>query len=234
MRFQFKFTWIPFVAMLIVVVSGIALGRWQTGRAEQKLAVQSMMEARQHQTPIALNGLMHDIAPYTRVTATGRFDAAGPIYLDNRPYQGQAGFYVVMPFTFANSDQTVMVLRGWLPRDPAERTRIAPYLTPEGDVQIEGVIKSDAGQVMALGEPESPIAGAIVQNLTLSRIADERHLSLMPYVFMQTQGDKDGLIRDWPAPEMGADKHRGYALQWYALALTAFIFYIVTGFKRAK
>ena len=29
----------------------------------------------------------------------------------------------------------------------------------------------------------------------------------------------DGLVREWPDPGSGVDKHLGYAFQWYALAV---------------
>jgi cytochrome oxidase assembly protein ShyY1 len=41
-------------------------------------------------------------------------------------------------------------------------------------------------------------------------------------------------MRDWPVPSSGIDTHRGYAFQWYALAAAAFLFFIVTGFRRAS
>jgi cytochrome oxidase assembly protein ShyY1 len=44
----------------------------------------------------------------------------------------------------------------------------------------------------------------------------------------------DGLVRDWPAPSLGIERHRGYAVQWYALALMAVIFFVVTGLRRGK
>lgn len=46
--------------------------------------------------------------------------------------------------------------------------------------------------------------------------------------------DDTAMVRDWPAPALGVDKHRGYAFQWYALALMAFLFFVVTGFKGNK
>jgi cytochrome oxidase assembly protein ShyY1 len=33
----------------------------------------------------------------------------------------------------------------------------------------------------------------------------------------------DGLARDWVAPGAGADKHRAYAFQWFAMAGAALI-----------
>jgi cytochrome oxidase assembly protein ShyY1 len=40
--------------------------------------------------------------------------------------------------------------------------------------------------------------------------------------------------RDWQPTTMGPDKHRGYAVQWFALAATAFIAWLVLGSIRAK
>jgi cytochrome oxidase assembly protein ShyY1 len=45
---------------------------------------------------------------------------------------------------------------------------------------------------------------------------------------------EDGLIRDWPNPAVGVEKHKAYAFQWYALSLMAFIFFIVTGYRSGK
>ena len=44
----------------------------------------------------------------------------------------------------------------------------------------------------------------------------------------------DSMARDWPPPEAGIDKHRGYAFQWYALAALALLFYVMTGFRRGS
>lgn len=44
---------------------------------------------------------------------------------------------------------------------------------------------------------------------------------LARWVVQQTSSAADGLVRDWPAPSAGVDRHRGYAVQWYALAALA-------------
>ncbi|HWR87335.1 MAG TPA: hypothetical protein VN277_02820, partial [Acidiferrobacterales bacterium] len=47
-------------------------------------------------------------------------------------------------------------------------------------------------------------------------------LDLQPVLVQQTSVADDALVREWERPDLGIDKHRGYALQWYALAaLTA-------------
>jgi cytochrome oxidase assembly protein ShyY1 len=42
----------------------------------------------------------------------------------------------------------------------------------------------------------------------------------------------DGLLREWPRPDTGVEKHEAYALQWYALAGLAVVLFIVLSFRR--
>ena len=48
----------------------------------------------------------------------------------------------------------------------------------------------------------------------------------------QTSALDDGLVRDWPAPDLGIHKHYGYAFQWFALAATLLVFYLVTHVRK--
>lgn len=38
--------------------------------------------------------------------------------------------------------------------------------------------------------------------------------------------------RIWHDPVMGPEKHRGYAVQWFAMASAALLFFLITGFRR--
>lgn len=231
MRIAFRFKLVPFIATVVLVVLGIALGQWQTRRAEEKLALQAKLAAATAQAPLPLDGAAVTLAQaqWRRVTVRGTFVADWPVYLDNRPHGGQAGFYVLMPLRIEGSKRHVLVLRGWLPVDPAQRQHVLPYATPTGTVTLEGIARRDAGHVLQLGTAVPPAAGAIVQNADVAQVASASGLALLPFVVQQTSSTTDSLVRDWPAPELGVDKHRGYAFQWYALALTAFLFFVITG-----
>ncbi|HEX8604709.1 MAG TPA: SURF1 family protein [Pseudoduganella sp.] len=237
MRIAFRFKTVPFVATLLLVVLGIALGRWQDRRAEEKIAVATELAGGSAAAPLVLgkDPLAPETAQFRRVKATGTF-VDWPVYLDNRPHDGRAGFYVLMPLRIEGTAMHVLVARGWLPRDAADRQRIAPYPTPQGPVTIEGVAKPNAGHVMQLGEAPALAAGAIVQNADVAQVAAATGLQLQPFVLEQTSADgSEGvLLRSWPKPDLGVDKHRGYAFQWYALALTAFLFFIISGFRSGR
>ncbi len=235
MRMPFRFRWIPFMAALLVMVIGVMLGNWQTRRAAEKIAIENAIVARAHQAVLDLNKPYSttDIE-YRRVSAEGSFIADWPVYLDNRPYQGKAGFTLLMPLQLSNSDSVVLVARGWFPRDAAERTKLPAIPVPAAPIRIEGIVRRSAGHVMQLGQAATILPGAIVQNLEPAEFAHVSRLPLQNFIIEQSSDTSDGLVRDWPRPSGGVDKHRGYAFQWYALAATALVFFLVTGFRRAR
>jgi cytochrome oxidase assembly protein ShyY1 len=240
MPIRFRIRWIPLLATVIVAAIGVSLGQWQTRRGDEKEAIQAKMAARQSAPAMTLeNAAGIDVAEaeFRHVKLRGRFVPGWTTYLENRPYNGTPGFYVLMPFKIAGAGTTesvVLIERGWAPRDANDRTRVPVVPTPADEVEIEGVIRSDAGHLLQLGAAEALRPGAIMQNLDVAAYARASQLSLAPYVVEQSGDLKDGLVRDWPAPSLGIERHRGYAVQWYALALMAVIFFVVTGFRSGK
>ena len=234
MRFRFRL--IPFIATVLLVALGIALGQWQDRRAAEKTERAELLAAQGSLAPLVLGAprLKPSAVEYRRVVATGTWVPEWATYLDNRPHDGRAGLYVLMPLRLSGTRTHVLVARGWLPRDPVQRDRIAPYATPEGEVTVGGVAVSSMGNVMQLGEPASIKPGAILQNLDTAAFSMASGLPVHPF-FLQQEGEApDKLVRDWPAPSLGVDKHKGYAFQWYALAVMALLFFVITGFRSGK
>jgi cytochrome oxidase assembly protein ShyY1 len=230
----FRFRWVPFVAAATVIAVGVSLGHWQTQRAAEKVVIGAKMSARQSAPPVALDAgeASDDFLEYRRAIVHGEFVRDWAIYLDNRPYRGVAGFYMLMPLKVAGSSRYVLVVRGWLPRDPVDRTRLQNTPTPEGIVEIEGLLVRNPGQLMQLGSPQVPQPDAILQNIDVAAFTAASKLPMQSLMLEQLNDTHDGLVRDWPRPGFGIDRHRGYAFQWYALAATAFVFFLVTGFRR--
>jgi len=238
MPIRFRIRWIPLLATVIVAAIGVSLGQWQTRRGDEKQAIQAKMAARQSAPAMTLeNAAGIDVAgaEFRHIKLRGRFVPTWVTYLENRPYNGVPGFYVLMPFKITGSaESAILIERGWAPRDANDRTRVPVVPTPADEIEIEGVIRSDAGHLLQLGAAEAPRPGAIMQNLDIADYARASQLPLAPFVVEQSGEIKDGLVRDWPAPSLGIDRHRGYAVQWYALALMAVIFFVVTGFRSGK
>jgi len=233
MALKFRLRWIPFLAAIAVAAAGIALGNWQTRRAQEKEAIEALMNARAALPPLTLAGNAPPLAEieYRHVFLKGSFVPGWNVFLDNRPYEGVAGFHVLAPFRLEQGP-TVLVMRGWAPRDPADRMHVPEIGTPEGFLRIEGIVRAHVGRTMQLGEPEPLHPGAVVQNAEVAQFARTGGWDMLPFVVEQTSDTGDELVRDWPLPSAGVDRHRGYAFQWYGLAAAALIFFFVTGFSR--
>lgn len=236
MPIKFRTSWVPFIAVLVVMAIGISAGNWQMRRAHEKEAIERRMNERATAPALSLtaDALSPQEVEYRKIIVRGEFLPQWTVYLNNRPLNGIAGFYVVMPMRIANSDMHILVLRGWAPRDPVDIGRLPVFTTPDGLVEIEGIARQRAGQLLQLGEMPPLQAGAIVQNVDVEAYAQASGLKFQPIVMEQTSDTGDVLLRDWPEPSAGIDKHLGYAFQWYGLAATALIFYLVTGFRRAS
>lgn len=238
MRLRFHFRTVPFLATLVLVVLGIVLGNWQTRRAAEKTVLQTKLEQGMAAPPLALDGSAVDPTSmeFHRVIVTGEFVPNWPVFLDNRPQEGRSGFVLLMPFKIAGSGKAVLVARGWLPRNTAEHDKLPSYTTPAGQVTLEGRAVRQLARVMQLGTPAPLAPNEIVQNTDPADVARASGLDLLPLVVEQTGPGSpgDGLTRNWPMPSLDIDRHKGYAVQWYALAAMAFLFFVITGFRRGR
>lgn len=234
MPIRFRFRAIPFVAAGIAVAIGLSAGQWQMRRAAAKEAIEAKLAARSAAAPLALHAAPVDVdkVEYRRVSVSGEFVGAWSVYLDNRPNNGAAGLYLLMPLKIEGTDRYVLVARGWIPRDRTDRAKLPSVVTPSGTVHIEGIARRNPGHLMQLGTAEPVRPQAILQNLEIAEFAAASKLALQPILIEQTNDVQDGLTRNWPRPSNGIEKHYGYAVQWYGLALTALLFFVVTGCRR--
>lgn len=238
------------IVVLGAAAAGMALtarlGWWQLDRAAQKSALQAALDERRALPPLLPDALARTeddaLAQHHRAAVLqGHWLPETTVYLDNRPMNGRAGFFVLTPLRL-DDGSAVLVQRGWLPRDPADRTRVQAPPTPTATVQVPGRIAPGPSRLYEFASGET---GPIRQNLDLSVHARETGLSLRPWTLLQTapetvaaDGDAGAarsdeaseeaspqapaepgptLLRDWPAPATGLAKHHGYAAQWFAL-----------------
>lgn len=204
---RFRPPWWAFLLATIGCAGGIALGHWQAGRAAEKRAA-----AREAKAPVELKG---------------RFLPAHTMFLANRIHEGRPGFHVLQPFR-TESGGAVLVLRGWTPVGPDGRP--PPVRTPDGAVSIEGTRLPRLAR--ALEPPGAAHEGPLRQNVTVDEFAAWAGVALAPYVLQQRGGAEDGLRRDWPPADAGAEKNDSYSLQWYSLALLSVILLLVLNVRR--
>lgn len=210
--------WLITLAAVLLAGASFSLGQWQLRRAAQKESLQSAIDSRSNLPAVdaralaaapSANDLLH-----RQASLTGRWSAAHTIFLDNRPMGGKSGFMVVTPLLLDGSAQAVLVQRGWVQRDFTDRTRLPNISTPVGPVTVHGRI---APAPSRLYQFEGDERGRIRQNLDIPAFRTETALPLLDVSLLQTGATSEGLLRDWAAPNLGVDKHHGYAFQWFAL-----------------
>src|SRR5207245_11512055 len=76
---------------------------------------------------------------YRPVRLRGQWLAERTVFLDIRQMNGRPGFFVVTPLRLADGG-AVLVQRGWVPRDLAQRTRLPAIDTPAGERELQGRI----------------------------------------------------------------------------------------------
>jgi surfeit locus 1 family protein len=224
---------VPSIASALVIVLAFYLGAWQNRRGDEKLLLKTQIEAAQQLPPISavqVNALTHE---KRRVSLSGTWLHEQTIFIDNRTHKGKAGFHVLTPLKIRTG--TVLVLRGWIERDIADRNRIPVLPNPTELFQITGLTQSDLLQSYSLGRVVTPgKTDRIWQTASRAAFSDWSGIVLNDYVLRQTeqgrnwQGQEvpDGLVRDWAAFNVDVDKHRGYALQWYSLAALSALLWV--------
>jgi len=223
----------------LVTVASIALfvsaGNWQRARLAQKLALAGELERARATAPVPLPQGVDDWGAwrYRVVDLAGRFDPGAQMLLDNRVESGRVGYHVLTPLTLADG-RTVLVNRGFAPAG-ARRTDLPVVPPPTGSVAVQGRVVVPGARYFELGKP-APAGRAeerqVWQVIDLPRMATAIGRPLLPVVVEQTSAGDDGLVRRWPSPDTGSDKHRIYMVQWYTFAVLAAGLYIGFGLRR--
>ncbi len=223
----------PTLAALFFFVLTLWLGNWQSGRAETKRALQTRYDVAMREAPIHVGSTLldRDSVLYRKLEVQGVFDAAHTIFLDNRVYKGVAGYHVLTPLIIEGGSLSILVNRGWVAVGPSRKQLPEPP-TPSGKVRLEGMAIDPHSRYLEL--VQATPQGRVWQNLDFSRYAATTRLALQPVLLLQTSPLADGLQRDWPRPDTGVSMHVSYAIQWYSLATTLAVLWLLLNVKRHR
>lgn len=235
LRYRFE----PRLVTTLAAAAGIALtltlANWQLDRAQEKKARAAQLAALAKDPPVTVTSdewRLQDVE-WRRVTVRGRFEPRYGVFIDNRIRRGVAGYHVVMPLELAGNSgggaRYVLVNRGWI-AGTGNRAKLPEVRTPTGTVEITGLAVTPSRRFLELSTQVAE--GNVWQNLTLERYRQAVRIAIQPVVLQQESPLDDGLAREWDPPDLGIDRHYGYAFQWLALALTIAVFYLVTHVRR--
>lgn len=228
---QFAPTLWPTLAALFFFVLTASLGNWQSDRAAYKRDLQARFDVAERESPIHVgtDPLDRDSVLYRKLEVEGVFDDVHTILIDNRVLNGVAGYHVLTPLRIQGGERAILVNRGWVPVG-ASRDNVPSPPVPGGVVKLVGTAIDPHSRFVELAE--IPPQGRVWQNLDFRQYAAITGVRLQPVLLQQTSPVEDGLVRAWPRPDTGVDTHVGYAFQWYSLATTLVVLWVVMNIGR--
>ena len=209
----------------------LLLGNWQLDRAGEKQALFDDFGAAG--APVALeadSGGVDALRRYAAVVAEGRYLGGRQFLLDNWVEDGQAGYRVLTPLLL-DEGVAVLVDRGWIVRDFS--TTAAP------PIEVDGSSRRVTGKLDRLPRPgielETTLAPGwpkVVQFPSRDELEEALGLRLVPGLLLLDADQPDGFRREWRPSDFGPERHIGYAVQWFALAVTLVILYLVWSYRK--
>jgi surfeit locus 1 family protein len=227
--FSFHPRAIPTLAAIAMIALTASLGRWQLGRAGEKVAIQSLLEARMSEQPVVVTGALDaEAMRYRRATASGEYWAGGQVFLDNQQDLGRAGYHVLTPLALAPGGPYLLVNRGWVARG-AQYPKPPAVDLPHGRVEVAGLLVPPVKRFLELSG--DVIDGSVWQNLKLDQWRNRTGKDVLALVLV-SDSPAAGLVKVAERPAENIDMHRGYAFQWFALATAVLVLWVVLNVKR--
>lgn len=236
-RFVFKPTLIPSLLTVLVMAILLALGFWQLERARQKALIQEDFKVHAALPAVPLTGvdLTNAATRFRKVVAQGRYDTRHQILLDNQVQNGRPGFHVLTPLQAPEMAQAILVNRGWVPLQ-GSRQNLPDITVNKIDVVINGRIGQPANPGLRLSAPtiEELDWPRVVQYVDYPQLTAELGYPLAPAIILLDSQVEDGYRREWQpqVTRFGPERHRGYAMQWFSLAVTLMVIYLVVNTHR--
>jgi surfeit locus 1 family protein len=225
----------------------VYLGFWQLGRAEQKKQLISIYQLNQQQIPVDWTELSfhsQDLNNPTlrmkRFHINGQFVPNIQILVDNKTQHGQVGFQVYAVFKPKDSEQSILVDRGFIPLNGKSRNNFqSPNLhsisTNITMHKITGTITIPSIGIQL--NPEASIERLDTKQILIQQIHFEtlsQYLNLPLAKFVFKLDPESPFILNFIPINFGLSvmKHVGYALQWFAMGIALLIYYFAINIIR--
>lgn len=225
----------PYFATIIVIVAVFtlcSLGYWQMMRAQEKQQRLDSIARKEIQHSLSLPDLKQmqgDIRDLP-FSIKGKIRANEYFLIDNKIHNGTPGYEVYVPV--ATADGIVLVNFGWVSAGKY-RSELPSIKLPGGEVQLFGMSAVPSNNPMITETASAQDAWPVVlQQFDFDLIAEKMSQSILPVTMLLDEADPAGFVRDWQPVVMLPEKHYGYAIQWFGLAIACLVIYLLALRKR--
>jgi surfeit locus 1 family protein len=237
-RYSIKFEKIPTLVFLCLLPLLLSLGVWQTHRATEKREFLQQQAHSQVTDTLPLSTAIEDDTDklrYRKLAATGHYDTQHQFLIDNQISDGKAGYFVLTPFILRGENKGVLVNRGWIALN-ADRNQLPDVSLIAEPSTVSGRANNfpSVGIKLAGAEIPSDTNPSVVQIVDSDVLAKKLGYPLFTFQLELNKESPNGFKREWQTTTlMPPEQHTAYAIQWFALALTLTVLFIVYSFKKS-
>lgn len=209
----------------------LRLGFWQLERAAEKKQLLQAMTSLEQQEAITWSSGQPLPKQYQPIRVQGHF-LPMIFLLDNQHQDHRFGYDVLSPLQLADK-RVVLVDRGWIPGDRA-RLHFPTIYTPSELVQLQGYAYFPSKNNWILG-PEWEEKGQnlmVIERINAKLIRQILQKSVYPFIIRLGKKEPNGFLRHWAVVSMPPERHLGYALQWFVMALVVLVLFLALSLKK--
>lgn len=250
LNYCFSPTWISVCVTLLIFPLLVNFGIWQLQRAHEKKLLQSSYQARALEAPVLLQPSQLTSKQdwqYRSVKLQGYYDNAHSFLLDNKFFHHQVGYEVITPLIISNvgwafaatpnkrapEDVAVLIDRGWIPA--GNRATLPSVASVTEKLSLIGTVYVPSkNNFIAASNDQNKNWPRRIEQLDFNFIATETGYKAFPFVVWLAVDQSTGFKREWQPITTKISTHYGYAFQWFALAFTLIIIFIVVNTKKVK
>ena len=225
---------IPASLIIATLVLLISLGFWQLDRADEKRAIEDQIaSANSGDVEFVTSVEFLKDKEYYHVRLQGSYIGDKQFIYDNQIVDQISGYYVLTPFVLRGASKAILINRGFIPwsgrRDKLANVDIGEKLT-EVKVQISIPVKRMELEVSeTIGD--FPV---LIQALDLDEMSTIAALDFVSVVGLLSPESENGFVRQWEPYTGSIERHIGYAIQWFLMALVLAFIGIRLALKQRK
>ena len=230
---SFRFL-VPSILILATMAFLVSLGFWQLDRADQKRTIEaSIQKANTGVVELIVNQNELLNKEYYEVRLQGSYIGDKQFIYDNQIVDQVSGYYVLTPFVLTGQSNAIMINRGFIPwngrRDQLDDIAVDSAFR-EVKIQVSRPIKRIELKTSDISN-QFPV---LIQAIDFDVIEEISSTSFVDVIGLLDPSSDDGFVRKWEPYTGSIEKHIGYAIQWFLMALVLGIIGIRIGLKQRK
>ena len=230
---SFRFL-IPSVLIVATIAFLTSLGFWQLDRANEKRAIEASIQK-------ANTGIVELIADenrllekeYYQVRLKGQYLSNKQFIYDNQIVDQVSGYYVLTPFKLENQSVAIVVNRGFIPWN-GDREKLADVSIKKTKSEIKVQISKPIKRIELKSSEIGNNFPVLIQAVDLVKMSELAGIDFSSMVGLLDASMDDGFVRKWEPYTGSIEKHIGYAVQWFLMAIVLGIIGIRIAVKQRK